>query len=252
MTRKPSCLSSGDDPAYKARFGAVVRSYRRSLSLSQEELAWRAAMHQTYLSGVECGLRNISFSRLVQLVNALGVPLAEFFRTFDQYDSRTGKVPFATRAGLRGGSAAEPNAAGEILLVEDNATDAAMTAQAFQRAKFMNPVRIVRDAESALDQLLGAGHCSRPLPAPPRLILLDLNLPQMSGLEFLRLIKADERTRGIPVVVLTASRSDRLILECGRLGAQHYVVKPVAIGSLIDVTPKLNLYLTLGPPAGAS
>jgi two-component system response regulator len=143
-----------------------------------------------------------------------------------------------------------PGAPGEILLIEDNPDDAALTARAFKRAKVTNPLRILRDAEEGIDYLFGKGRFARRKPARPQLILLDLNLPRMTGLDFLRQIKADRRTRAIPVVVLTMTQSDLIIIECGRLGAVNYVVKPMAIESLVRVTPRLNMPLTLGAPPG--
>jgi CheY-like chemotaxis protein len=121
-----------------------------------------------------------------------------------------------------------------------------MTARAFKRAKVTNPLRTVRDGEAGLDYLFGIGRYAKPRPVRPQLILLDLNLPQISGVEFLRQIKADERTRDIPVVVLTVSKNDRVIIDCARLGAEHYIVKPLGLENLVQVTPKLNLHLTLG------
>lgn len=87
MVREPSNPTANHALARKARFGAVVKTYRLRLGLSQEELAWRADMHQTYLSEVECGLRNISFTRLVELVEALRVPLSDFFQMFEKNGS---------------------------------------------------------------------------------------------------------------------------------------------------------------------
>jgi two-component system response regulator len=134
----------------------------------------------------------------------------------------------------------------EILLVEDSPTDAAMALRAFKSARITNPLRIVRDAETGLDYLFGTGRYTKSKPRRPQLVLLDLNLPQMSGLEFLRRIKSDVRTSDIPVVILTVSQSDKMIIECGQLGADNFIVKPVAIESVVRVAPKLNMQLTLG------
>ena len=104
-----------------------------------------------------------------------------------------------------------------------------------------NPLRIVRDAEEGLEFLFGAGRYASPRPTRPRLIFLDLNLPGMSGLDFLRRIKQEQQTRDIPVVALTVSKNDRTIIECGRLGVLNYIVKPLDIENIVRVTPKLNL-----------
>ena len=110
-----------------------------------------------------------------------------------------------------------------------------------------NPLRILHDAEAAWDYLCGIGQYTSTGPASPALILLDLNLPGISGLDFLRRIKDDLRMKEIPVVVLTVSRSDRMIIECGRMGVLNYIVKPLSFEHLLQVTPKLNLHLTLSP-----
>jgi CheY-like chemotaxis protein len=98
-----------------------------------------------------------------------------------------------------------PDEVRDILLVEHHAVAAAETARAFKRARLANPIKIVRDGEAGLNYLFGTGRYARRKPARPQLILLDLHLPQMSGMEFLQRVKGDERTRDIPVVVLTVS-----------------------------------------------
>ncbi len=154
----------------------------------------------------------------------------------------------ATAPGSKG-TGVETSAAhtGDILLIEDNATDAAMALRAFKRARITNKVRVAGDAEEAMELLLGASGRGNRRPLVPQLILLDLNLPGMSGLEFLRRIKSEKRTREIPVVILTVSSSDSAIIECGRLGTENYIIKPFGIDNLIRLNPRLNLQLTLGP-----
>ncbi len=156
----------------------------------------------------------------------------------------------ATTGGRRTGGEAVPAGGREILLIEDSVTDAALTARAFKRANLSNPLKIVRSAEAAVDYCFGAGRYAKAGPAHPQLILLDLNLPGMSGLELLQRLKGDERTRSIPVVVLTVSRSDRMIIDCARLGAENFIVKPLDIGNFVRITPKLDLHLTVGAPFG--
>ena len=134
----------------------------------------------------------------------------------------------------------------KILVIEDNEADATIALRAFTRARIANRLRVVSSAEEALQYLQGTGVYSESGPTRPEMILLDLNLPQMSGLEFLRRVKSDEAAREIPVVVMTVSQSDKMIIECSRLGAEHYIIKPLAFESFVRVTPKLNLNLTLG------
>jgi CheY-like chemotaxis protein/DNA-binding XRE family transcriptional regulator len=206
------------------------------MGITQEELAWRASLHRTYIADIERGARNVTLRSIASLAKALQVTIGNLLSH--------ASAPAGTA--LRIGAKTAPTTVPEILLIEDSATDAALAARAFKRAKVTNPLKIVCSAEDGLDYLFGQGRRKQ---ARPQLILLDLNLPQMSGLEFLRRIKGDERTRDIPVVVLTVSQSDRMIIECGRLGAVNYIVKPFGIENFIRVTPRLNLHLTLGPPA---
>jgi CheY-like chemotaxis protein len=107
---------------------------------------------------------------------------------------------------LRAGAEPAPGEVQVILLVEHNATDAAMTARGLKQAKLALPLKIVRDGETGLDYLFGTGRYAKRKPVRPQLILLNLNLPKMSGSEFLQRVKNDERTRDIPVLVLTVPR----------------------------------------------
>jgi CheY-like chemotaxis protein len=206
------------------------------MGITQEELAWRANLHRTYITDIERGARNVTLNSIESLAKALQVTVGNLLSHA------------ATPAGtlLRPGAKTARMTVREILLIEDNPTDAALTAHAFKQAKVTNPLRIVSTAEDGLDCLFGKNGKAKRKQAQPQLILLDLNLPQMSGLEFLRHIKSDERTCDIPVVVLTVSQSDRMIIECGRLGAVNYIVKPFGIENFVRVTPKLNLHLTVG------
>jgi CheY-like chemotaxis protein len=209
------------------------------LGITQEELAWRANMHRTYIADIERGARNVTLRSVTNLAKALEVTVGNLF-TYATAPATLGRV---------GPEAAVPTQ--DILLVEDSTTDAALTQRAFKRARVTNAVRVVHDAEAGLDYLLGTGRYANRKPARPQLIVLDLNLPRMSGVEFLRRIKGNSAVRDIPVIILTVSKNDRMIVECSRLGAENYIIKPFAIEGLIGVIPKLNLHLTLGPPADA-
>ncbi len=192
-------------------------------------------MHRTYLADIERGARNVTLRVLARLAIALEVPVEKLVT------GATAPIASPFHSGLN----VLPADAGEILLVEDSATDAALTVRAFKRANLTNRIRIVSDGEDGLHYLRGTGLYAQQLPATPQLILLDLNLPGMSGLDFLRAIKADERIKGIRVVVLTASRRDLLLIESARLGAEHVLVKPLTIAGLVRVIPELNLFLTI-------
>ena len=132
----------------------------------------------------------------------------------------------------------------EILLVEDNPDDVTLTLHALRAHHLSNQVHVARDGEEALAFLFGPENdpCA---PSGPRLILLDLKLPKLNGLEVLRQIKADPRTRSIPVVVLTASREDRDIEVCYALGANSYIVKPVDFEKFTRTVHTLGLYWLL-------
>lgn len=137
-----------------------------------------------------------------------------------------------------------------ILLVEDNASDEELTLRALKKAGFANPVAVVRDGAEALDYVFAQGtHAGRTTGAP-RFVLLDLNLPKLGGLEVLRRIRADERTRTLPVVILTSSREDRDIAGGYSNGVNSYVVKPVDYTQFAEAIRKLGQYwlqLNVGP-----
>ncbi len=134
----------------------------------------------------------------------------------------------------------------EILLVEDNDSDAELTIRALQRSHLTNQIRRCEDGQAALDYLFPAEATaqSRHI-TEPKLILLDLKLPLVSGLEVLKAIKSDVLTRSIPVVVLTSSTEDRDINECYRLGVNSYIVKPVQFENFMEAVQKLGLYWLL-------
>ena len=133
----------------------------------------------------------------------------------------------------------------EILMVEDSASDATLALRAFKLADFANPVTVVTSGEQGLDYLLGTGSYSARGPTRPHLILLDLGLPKMSGLDFLHRIRADGRTRAIPVVVLSLSENNRNVTACVQLGAEAYIVKPLNFENFSRIAAGLKLRLTL-------
>jgi len=226
-----------DAAELQSEFGRTVKSLRNQLGITQEELAWRANLHRTYIADIERGGRNITLRNIANLAKALEV----------------------TIAGLLGGScgcegAESVDSLGEVLLVEDEPSDIELTLRAFARARLRNPVKVARDGAEAIECLFGpeaAGPAADgSAPRRPALVLLDLKLPKISGLEVLQRLKADAATRNIPVVVLTSSHQDRTIQECARLGAANYIIKPVDFESLSRVTPGLSLAWALlrSPP----
>ncbi len=134
----------------------------------------------------------------------------------------------------------------EILLVEDNPNDVELTLHSLKQNNVTNHVRVVRDGAEALDFVFGKGaYRGRSLRDGPKVILLDLKLPKVDGLEVLRQIKTDQEARKIPVVVLTSSREERDIVESYRLGVNSYIVKPVDFAQFTDAVRQLGLYWTL-------
>ncbi len=141
-----------------------------------------------------------------------------------------------------------------ILLVEDNKNDELLTLRALRTRNIANEVVVLRDGAAALDYLLARGpHAARPLESLPELVLLDLKLPKVDGLEVLRELRAEERTRLLPVVVLTSSKEERDLVESYRLGANSYVRKPVDFEQFSEAVAQLGLYwlvLNEAPPLG--
>jgi two-component system response regulator len=130
-----------------------------------------------------------------------------------------------------------------ILLVEDNADDVELTLRAFRKSKILNEITVVGDGVEALDYLFATGaHAGRDPKSMPEVILLDLKLPKIGGLEVLRRMRADDRTRRIPVVVLTSSNEEKDILTSYDLGANSFVRKPVDFSQFVEAAQQLGLY----------
>lgn len=215
----------------RKEFGAAVRAQRLRLGLSQESLAERAELHRTYVTDVERGARNLSLESISRLARALEVSIGALF------------PPHPTARSDRKLSVGECI---DILLVEDDPKDLELALKAFAQAKMTNRMETVRDGAAALDYLLCRGRFALREPkTQPHVVLLDLHLPKLNGLEVLRTMRAHESTRATHVVVLTSSRSDAHVREALRLGADAYIVKPVDFNSFSAITPQLNYYWTL-------
>jgi len=134
----------------------------------------------------------------------------------------------------------------EILLVEDTAADAELTIRALKKNCLVNNLVWVKDGAEALDFLFATGaYADRDKTHQPKVVLLDLRLPRISGVEVLRRLKSDERARTIPVVVLTSSKEDVDVEECYRLGVNSYITKPVSFDEFVKVVGELGLYWLL-------
>jgi len=134
----------------------------------------------------------------------------------------------------------------EILLAEDNPEDAEMTIRALRRNNLANQLHWVKDGAEALDYLFGTGeYAGRDTSRPPRLVLLDIKMPKVDGIEVLRRLKQDDATRRIPVVVMTSSNEERDVFESYRLGVNSYIVKPVQFDDFVQTVSKIGLYWML-------
>jgi two-component system, response regulator len=143
----------------------------------------------------------------------------------------------------------------EILLVEDNASDEELTLHALRRNNLANRIHVARDGEEALEFLLCRGkYQERSFDSPPRLVLLDLKLPKVDGLEVLRAVKSDARTRAIPIVILTSSKEERDLARGYQNGVNSYIQKPVDFNEFREMVRQLGLYWLLvnaAPPPSA-
>jgi len=130
-----------------------------------------------------------------------------------------------------------------ILLVEDNSDDETLTLRALKKSKILNEIVVARDGAEALDYLFGTGaYVGRDTSIQPQLVLLDLKLPKVDGLEVLKRLRADERTSLLPVTVLTTSNEERDVVTSYQLGVNSYVRKPVDSDSFIEAVRQLGLY----------
>lgn len=140
----------------------------------------------------------------------------------------------------------------DVLLVEDNPDDAELALFAFKKNNFCNRLHIVRDGAEALEYIFGTGaYAGRKIDPPPRLILLDLKLPKVDGLEVLRQVKSDPRTKSTPIVMLTSSCEEKDLVASYNLGVNSYIVKPVDFQQFVECARTLGLYWLLlnEPPA---
>ena len=214
----------------KKDFGLAIKTWRGKSGISQEELAYRAGLHRSYVADIERGARNASLQTIEKLASALKISFSTLFQPLSGFPASGGMTTLSSN-----------DLPLDILLVEDEPRDVELTLEAFAAARLANPIQVFSDGAEALDYILSRGTHARRQPAHrPQLMLLDLKLPRVSGLEVLRTLKADRATRNIHVVVLTNSRRGQDIDEALRLGAEAYIIKPVDFQRLTEVTPQVN------------
>lgn len=226
----------------KKPFGMSVRAWRNRLGISQEELAERAGLHRTYVCDVERGARNVSLESIDKLARALEIPIASLLSYPSGHLSNVAKaIPVG------------PDALVDILFVEDLADDVELTLRALKAVNVANRIEVLRDGAAALDFLFNTGeYANQKKSFQPQMVLLDLGLPKVDGLEVLRRIKSDPRTMKIPVIVLTSSKRSRDFIESKKYGADGFIVKPVGFENLSQVTPALSLGWALFKPTMAA
>jgi two-component system response regulator len=143
----------------------------------------------------------------------------------------------------------------EILIVEDTAEDVELTTRALRRNKIVNDIYVTEDGVEALDVLFCRGaHSDRTFSSPPKLVLLDLKLPRVGGIEVLRAIRADERTKAIPVVIFTSSKEERDLIDSYKLGVNAYAQKPIDFAQFAETVRQIGMFWMLineAPPPGA-
>jgi len=224
-TQSQSILST------RSVFAKAVKERRLGLGITQEELAWRAGLHRTYVTDIERGARNLSLQSIEKLASALQATIAELF---------AGSEADVSQPAVRQ-SGGDMGAGVDILLAEADPNEVELTLQAFRAARMSNPVHLVHDGAEAMDFLFRQGQYARPwIPHRALVVLLDLSLPKLGGLEVLRRIRSDARTHDVPVVVLTDSAKRREIAGCRRLGCGHFLVKPVGFENFSQITPDLR------------
>jgi CheY-like chemotaxis protein/DNA-binding XRE family transcriptional regulator len=211
-------------------FGAELRKRRKELGLSQEEFGERANLHRTYVSDVEAGKRNPSLQSMQRLASAVGASIGSVFNSVE------GIVASASR-----GRSEECEKVVDILLVEEDESDIELALTAFKKAGLKNQIEVLRDGAEALDFLFCKGNYARRRAGNrPQLVLLDLQLPKVNGLDVLRQMKADERTHSIPVVIVASSRKSDHVEQALKLGAEAYILKPIDFQNFSQLTPKMS------------
>ena len=221
-------------------FGLAVKNLRLEKQMSQEELANRCGLHRTYISDIETGNRNVSLNNITKIARAIGIPLHEMFASVERF-SRNGKKPITFHS-------PSPNRSKqpiEILLVEDDQNFIELILHELQQANINNNITIVRNGEEAIQYLFVKGMNAHPVPPSLRLVLLDLTLPLINGIDVLKRIRQEKSTKKIPVVVMTSSTSISDMEQCKKLDVEGYLTKPFKVTDFVSAMNKIgfNLYL---------
>lgn len=223
----------------KQHFGLAIKRWRNKAGISQEELAWRAGLHRSYVADIERGVRNASLQSIEKLARALEISVAALFEQFD-----------ASRA-LPSSSAASGQIV-EMLLVAEQGAETDLMIEAFKKANVRNHISVANDPAAALAYLFGAEAVRKgELKNRPHLILLDFDLRGTGGAELLKTVKNDPRTRSIPVIVLVSARSRDRIRQTKPLGAEIYIEKPLDFVRFCEAVSQTACYWALFRPDDA-
>jgi two-component system response regulator len=221
--------------------GKAVRARRNMLGISQEELGFRSKLHRTYVAHVERGSRNPSLRSIAKLAQALQLPLSTLLS-----DVQLPSDPPRNSWNREAERAWMDQHQVEILLAEDDANDAELAIHTLKTCNVTNRIHLARDGSEALAFIFCTGiYANRRMDLGPRVLLLDLGLPTVGGLEVLRRVRSDLRTRMMPVIVLTASRLEKDLTECRKLGVKDYIVKPIDFKQFSVTAPRLGLHWLL-------
>ncbi len=216
------------------QLGLLVKARRQRLSLGQLELARRAGFHRSYVSDIERGARNISLQSLGKLAAALELPLSGLF---SELEHTPPSAPL------------QADELVDVLVAQAGDEDVRLVIQCLKNAHLSNRLFLVRDGAAVLDFVFCAGPFAHRRPNdPPRVIVLDLDLPRIGGLELLRRLKHEPRTRSIPLIVLTSGKNEDQLGACKRLGADAFIVKPADLHKPGIHALQLSLQWALLPP----
>lgn len=234
----------------KKGFGLALKGWRGKTGLSQEELAWRAGLHRSYVADIERGARNPSLQTIEKLAKALKVSLATLLQPMEEAAAISElwrEKEGAGRVSLSGG---ERLSLVEIILAMHETEDVGHILEAFRNAGVNNRVQVLEDVAATLDYIFYRGKYAKHRNHHTSLLLLDLDLPKVGGLEVLKKAKADPRTREMGVVVLARSGREQDCEEALRLGAEECLSKPIDFQRFTQITPRLNCRWTLVHEAG--
>jgi len=213
-------------------FANSLRRWRTHRRLTQEELAERSDLHRTYISDVERGARNLSLESIDKLARALDISIPSLFTPVTAPSLSPPSSPLA-RA-----SATELL---DILLIQASQKEVRASVESFHQVRFVNSVRAISSGAEALELFFGNDFVKQANYMRKLIVLLDLDLPDVSGLEVLRQLRSDERTRQIPVAILATPDRERDTLEARRLGAQAVLTKPLSFQALCQAASALDV-----------